>query len=154
MTENSTISTATERSGAKPSQAGLLWQERKRVPVMDWSVVAILATTVVGAIGFCLMVAAFLLVARQGGWRQAMQSKPDGRWSLPRRLMFVGAFLGMVFGVVVLLLFAIPGGIPWIADGSGWAYAVAVLPAIAALWYFILRPSFASRGHRTEGGER
>jgi hypothetical protein len=121
---------------------------------MDWSVMPILTATVVGGIGFCLMVAAFLLVAQQGGWRQAMQSMPDGRWSLPRRLMFAGAFLGMVFGVVVLLLFAIPGGIPWIDDGSGWPYAVAVLPAIAAVWYFIIRPAYASRQHSTEGGER
>jgi hypothetical protein len=113
---------------------------------MDWSILPILTATVVGSIGFCLMVAAFLLVAQQGGWRQAMQSGPEGRWSLPRRLMFAGAVLCMVFCVVVLLLFAIPGGIPW-ADSSGWSYAVAVLPAIAAVWYFIIRPAYASRRH-------
>jgi hypothetical protein len=113
---------------------------------MNWSEVPILAAAVVGFVGFCLMVAAFVLVARRGGWRQAMQPEPDGRWSLPRRLMFAGASLGTVFGVVVLLLFAIPGGIPWL-DGSGWPYAVAVLPAIAAVWYFIIRPAYASRPH-------
>jgi hypothetical protein len=112
--------------------------ERKRVPVLNWSELPILAAIAVGFVGFCLMVAAFVLVARQGGWKQAMRLEPDGRWSLPRRLMFAGASLGTVFGVVVLLLFAIPGGIPWV-DGSSWPYAVAVLPAIAAVWYFIIR---------------
>ena len=121
---------------------------------MNWSVVAILAAIVVGFVGFCLMVAAFIMIARQGGWRQAMQSEPDGRWSLARRFMFGGAFLGMVFGVVVLLLFAIPGGIPWIDDNSGWPYALAVLPPIVAVWYFVLRPAFASRHHLTGGGGR
>jgi hypothetical protein len=113
---------------------------------MTWSVVAILTAIVVGFVGFCLMVAAFLMVAQRGGWRQAMQSAPDGRWSLPRRLMFAAASLGVLFGVGVLLLFAIPGGIPWL-DGSGWPYALAVLPAIAAVWYFIIRPAYASRRH-------
>jgi hypothetical protein len=105
---------------------------------MDWSGVPILTVLVAGCVGVSLMAAAFVMVGRQGGWRQAMQSEPAGRWSLPRRLMFAGAFLGMVFGVVVLLLFAIPGGLPWV-DGSGWTYAVVVLPAIAAAWYFIIR---------------
>lgn len=121
---------------------------------MDWSVVPILTVLVVGFVGFCLIVVAFVLVPRQGGWMQAMRSKPDGRWSLPRRLMFAGAFLGTVFGVVVLLLFAIPGGIPWIDDNSGWPYAIAVLPAIAAMWYFIIRPAYLPRRQQTEGGER
>jgi hypothetical protein len=114
---------------------------------MDWSVVPILAVTAVGFAGFCLVVAAFIMVARQGGWRQAMQSGPDGRWSLPSRLMFAGAFLGMFFGVVVNLLFLIPGGIPW-SDGPGWGTVVAaVLPPLAAVWHFVLRPAFASRRH-------
>lgn len=121
---------------------------------MNWSVVAVLAAIIVGFVGFCFMAAAFVLVARQGDWRQAMRSEPGGRWSLPRRLMFAGAFLGTFFGVVVLLLFAIPGGIPWIDDNSGWPYAVAVLPAIAAVWYFVIRPTLAARRHQTEGGER
>ena len=121
---------------------------------MNWSEVPILAAIVVGFVGCCLMVAAFVMAALQGGWRQAIRSEPDGRWSLPRRLMFGGAFLGMIWAVVVLLLFAIPGGIPWIDDNSGWPYAVAVLPAIAAVWYFIIRPAYVQRRHHTEGGER
>jgi hypothetical protein len=114
---------------------------------MNWSVVPILTAIVLGFVGFCLMGAAFLLVARQGGWKQAMQSEPDGRWPLARRLMVAGAFLGIVFGVAVNLLFLIPGGIPW-SDGPDWGTAVvAVLPVLAALWYFVLRPALASRRH-------
>ena len=117
---------------------------------MDFGVVLILTAFIAGYVGVGLMAAAFVMVARQGGWRQAMQSEPDGRWSLSRRLMFAGALLGMVFAVAVNLLFAIPGGIPWI-DGSGWSYVAAVLPALAAVWYFVLRPTIASRRHQTVG---
>jgi hypothetical protein len=117
---------------------------------MNWSVVPILTAIVVGLVGFCLMVAAFIMVARIGGWRQAMQSEPDDRWSTPRRLMFTGALLGIVYCAVVMVLFIIPGGIPWI-EGSGWSYVVAVLPPSAAVWYFVIRPAFASRRHKTAG---
>ena len=110
----------------------------------------ILTTIVVGFVGFCLMVAAFVMVGRQGGWRQAMRSEPDGRWSLSRRLMFAGALLGVVCGGAVVILFLIPGGIPW-SDSSGWSYVAAVLPALAAVWYFVLRPTIASRRHQTVG---
>jgi hypothetical protein len=117
---------------------------------MNWSEIAIWAAIVIGLVGFCLMVAAFGSVACQGGWRQAMQSLPDGRWSLPCRLMVTGAFLGIVFGVVVNLLFLIPGGIPW-SDGSDWAVGVALLPIWAAVWYFILRTTIAKKRYRTGG---
>ena len=121
---------------------------------MDWSVVPILAATVVGIVGLALMAAAFVMVARQGGWRQAMQSEPDGRWSLSRRLMFAGALLGAACGGAAAILFLIPGGIPW-SMGADWITGVAaVLPAFVAVWYFIIRPGFASRHHQTEGGER
>ena len=116
---------------------------------MDWSVVPILTVTVVGFVGVSLMAAAFVMVARQGGWRQAMRSGPDGRWGLPRRLMFAGAFLGIVFGVVVMILFSVPGGVPW-NDSAGWSF-VAVLPPVVAVWYFVLSPTFASRRHGTAG---
>ena len=114
---------------------------------MDWSVLPILAVILVGLVGLCLMAAAFVMVARQGGWRQAMRSAPDGRSSLPRRLMVAGALLGAVFGCAVAVLFLIPGGIPW-RMGSDWATGLtAVLPALAAVWYFIIRPAFAARRH-------
>jgi len=70
-----------------------------------------------------------------------MQSGPDARWSLSRRLMFAGALLGMVFAVAVNLLFAIPGGIPW-SDGPDWTGIAVMLPALAAVWYFVIRPAY------------
>jgi len=108
---------------------------------MDWSIVPILSVSFLGIVGVSLMVAAFIMVARQGGWRQAMQSRPDGRWSLSRRLMFAGALLGMIFAVAVNLLFAIPGGIPW-SDGPDWTGIAVMLPALAAVWYFVIRPAY------------
>jgi hypothetical protein len=116
---------------------------------MDWSVVPILAAFIAGYVGVGLMAAAFVMVARQGGWRQAMQSEPDGRWSLSRRLMFAGALLGAACGGAVVILFLIPGGVPW-NDSAGWSF-VAVLPPVVAVWYFVLSPTFASRRHGTAG---
>jgi hypothetical protein len=107
---------------------------------MNWSEVPILAAIVMGFVGFCLMVAAFVLVARQGGWRPAMRSTPNGRWSLPRRLMFAGAFLGILFSLTVAILFLIPGGIPWMNDSDGGTALMCVLTGLAAVW-FIIRPS-------------
>ena len=121
---------------------------------MNWSEVPILAAIVVGFVGFCLMVTAFVMVALQGGWRQAMRLEPDGRWSLARRLMFAGAFLGIVFSLAVAILFLIPGGIPWMDGSDGGTALIAVLTGLATVWYFIIRPAYASRRHRTEGGER
>jgi hypothetical protein len=43
---------------------------------MDWSVVPILTVLVLGFVGFCLMVAAFVMVAQQGGWMFAVASAP------------------------------------------------------------------------------
>jgi hypothetical protein len=114
---------------------------------MEWGVVLILTAFIAGYVGVGLMAAAFVLVARTGGWRLAMQSAPDGRWSLPRRLMFAGALLGAACGGTVVILFLIPGGIPW-SMGSDWITGVAaVLPAFVAVWYFIIRPAYASRRH-------
>jgi hypothetical protein len=66
-----------------------------------WSELPVVA---IGLIGFCLMAAAFALVVRGGGWRQAMQPDPQGRWSLARRLMVTGALLGYLFGLGCLIL--------------------------------------------------
>ena len=121
---------------------------------MDWSVVPILAAGVVGAVGLSLMAAAFVMVARQGGWRQAMQSEPDGRWSLSRRLMIAGALLGAVCGGAVVILFLIPGGIPW-SMGSDWITGVtAMLPAFVAVWYFIIRPRQTAGRHSEQSNAR
>jgi hypothetical protein len=120
---------------------------------MDWSGVPILTAAVAGFIGVSLMAAAFVMVAHKGGWKPAMQAGPDGRWSLPRRLMFAGALLGFVFAFVVNLLFAIPGGIPW-SDGPDWTGIAVMLPALAALWYHIIRPAHTSQHHDTRGGQQ
>jgi hypothetical protein len=113
---------------------------------MNWNIVSLWTAIVVGFVGFCLMVAAFVLVARQGSWKQAMQSQPDGRWSLPRRLMFAGAFLGAIFSLAVTILFAIPGGIPWMDGSDGGTALISVVTALAAVWYFIIRrPQTAGR---------
>lgn len=63
----------------------------------------------IGCVGFVLMVAAFVLVARRGGWPRAMQADAEGRWPLPRKLMFAGASLGCLFGMLIF----VPGVIPW-----------------------------------------
>jgi hypothetical protein len=79
---------------------------------MDILFLLILAA--VGLIGFCLMMAAFALVARAGGWQQAMWPTPHVRWPLPKVLMVIGAFLGALYGVVLFVLSLIPGGLPWL----------------------------------------
>ncbi len=60
-----------------------------------------------------LLIAVFELVARQGGWEQAMQSWPDGRWSLARRMLVASALFGSVF-LVGALLSAAYGQFMWI----------------------------------------
>jgi hypothetical protein len=78
--------------------------------------VPLFGALVIGSVGLILMVSAFVLVARQGGWQKAMQGADPGRWSLPRKLMFTGALLGVVFAVSICVLYLIPGGIPWLAQ--------------------------------------
>src|SRR5262245_6304853 len=71
--------------------------------------VPVIAIAAVGAVGFCLMLTAFVLVGRRGGWQLAMKADARGHWSAPRLLMLIGALLGIVF----LLLLFVPGVIPW-----------------------------------------
>jgi hypothetical protein len=85
--------------------------------------VPIIAVTVVGAVGFCLMLAAFVMVGRRGGWQHALTPDARGRWPAPRLLMLVGAVLGAAFG---LLLF-VPGAVPWwdySSPSAGWGRGV------------------------------
>jgi hypothetical protein len=63
----------------------------------------------IGAVGFCLMLAAFVLAALSRAGRQGMRIDNDGRWPLPTRLMFAGALLAILFGLLLFL----PGAIPW-----------------------------------------
>jgi hypothetical protein len=58
------------------------------------------------------MITAFVLISRRGGWKQAMAPDAQGRWPLPRYLMFIGALLGAIFP----LLMFIPGVVPWWDD--------------------------------------
>jgi hypothetical protein len=62
------------------------------------------AVMAVAAVGFCLLLTSFLMVVRRGGWRAAMQSTTEGRWSLPRRLLFAGAALGALSGLLMVFL--------------------------------------------------
>jgi multisubunit Na+/H+ antiporter MnhB subunit len=85
--------------------------------------VPVIVVGVIGAVGFVLMVAAFVMVARRGGWQQAMQPDARGHWPAPRQLMLVGALLGTVFG----LLLTVPGVIPWwefTSPYAGWGQGV------------------------------
>jgi hypothetical protein len=106
---------------------------------MNWSDVPILTVIAVGVVGFCLMVAAFIMAARQDGSKPATQGAPEARWSLPRRLMFAGASLGVIFSLAMGILFLIPGGIPWM-EGSDWGVTlISGLTALVAVWYFIIK---------------
>ena len=70
--------------------------------MMNWGSELLVAVT--GLVGFCFMVAAFAMVVRQGGWRQATQPDSQGRWSLARRLMATGAVLLFLDGLGFLIL--------------------------------------------------
>jgi hypothetical protein len=56
------------------------------------------------AAGFCLLLAAFALIVRRGGWRPAPQPGAQGPWPLPRRFLLAGAVLGALSGVLMILL--------------------------------------------------
>lgn len=86
---------------------------------MNWDDVPILTVTAVGVVSFCLMVAAFIMVVWERGANSATQGASEVPPCLPRRLMFAGASLGVVFGLAMGILFLIPGGIPWM-EGSDW----------------------------------
>ena len=67
-----------------------------------------------GAVGFCLMIAAFVMTAIQGGWNKSIQQPiAEGRWPMPRRLMLVGAVLGSLMLIGVSSLRMIMGPFPW-----------------------------------------
>jgi len=81
---------------------------------MKWGEIAVIVDAAVGAIGLCLMLAAFVLVARRGGWKKAI-SEPanERRWPAQRVLMLAGAVLGVLFSAMLVILWLVPGGIPW-----------------------------------------
>jgi hypothetical protein len=55
-------------------------------------------------VGFCLLLAGFAMVVRRGGWRPALQPAAQGQWPLPRRFLLVGAALGALSGLLMILL--------------------------------------------------
>ena len=81
---------------------------------MSWPHMIGLVFAGLGAVGFCLMIAAFVLIAIQGGWDKSIQQPiAEGRWPLPRRLLLAGACLGALFAVGVSALRMIMGPFPW-----------------------------------------
>lgn len=114
---------------------------------MNWSDVPILTVTAVGVAGFCLMVAAFLIAARQGGSNPATQIAEEARRSLTRRLMFAGATLGVVFGLAMEILFLIPSGIPWMESSDWGVTLISGLTGLVAVWHFIIRRPQTVGGH-------
>ena len=62
------------------------------------------AVMAVAAAGFCLLLTGFVMVVPCGGWRAAMQSTAEGQWSLPRRLLFAGAALGVLSALLMVFL--------------------------------------------------
>jgi len=80
---------------------------------MTWLNIVGVMLLAAGAVGFCLMMAAFVVITRQG-WKQAIQQPiAEGRWTPARRLMLVGAALGATFAIGIAILAFVPGGIPW-----------------------------------------
>ena len=62
------------------------------------------AVMAMAAAGFCLLLAGFAMVVRRGGWQAAMQSTTEGKWPLPRRLLFAGAALGVLSALLMVFL--------------------------------------------------
>jgi len=59
-------------------------------------IVPVVAVLVIGAVGFCLMLAAVILWGR-GSQPAAVQPGAVAHWPLAKRLMFIGAMLCMLF---------------------------------------------------------
>jgi hypothetical protein len=115
--------------------------------------VPIIAIAVVGAVGFCLMLAAFIMVSRRGGWQLAMQPSPQGRWPAPRRLMLIGAVLGAAFG----LLTFVPGVVPWWEHSSpydAWGLGVVFGLGLGFALGIVCAQTFRASGERPGGADR
>ncbi len=78
---------------------------------MDGSLLPILSALAIGLVGFGLMITSFVMMARQGGIQPGLGHHE--KWTLPKRLMVTGAGLGALFGIIIFILFLIPGGVPW-----------------------------------------
>ncbi len=59
------------------------------------------------------LLAGLVMAYRMGGWQAMMQPTPQGKWSLPRRLVYGGAMGFVAFNMALILLTLIPGALPW-----------------------------------------
>jgi hypothetical protein len=66
--------------------------------------IVVLTTAAVGVGALSLILWAFSLIARNGGWVQAMKRTEDGRWPAARWLLLVGALLGVVSAPIMTWL--------------------------------------------------
>jgi hypothetical protein len=62
------------------------------------------AVMAVAAVGFCLLLVAFGMIVRRGGWQPALRLTTEGRWPLPRRLLLTGAALGALSRLLMVFL--------------------------------------------------
>ena len=86
---------------------------------MQWGEIAVIIDILIGATGFCMMIVAFVLVARRSGWQAGMAEPIEQkRWPPQRWLMIAGAALALLFFIILFVLGQIPGGIPWIDRSS------------------------------------
>ena len=69
---------------------------------MNWG--GELLVAVIALVGICLMAAAFAMVVRQRGWKQAMQTGSQSGSSLARRLITTGELLLFLDGLGFLIL--------------------------------------------------
>ena len=65
------------------------------------------------AASFGSLITGFVLTFRMVGWQAMMQPTPQGKWSLPRRLVYGGAMGAVAFNCLLIVLVWIPGALPW-----------------------------------------
>jgi len=78
---------------------------------MNWSnnvatalvVTAVIVSFAGGAAGFAILIQ----IVRQGGWKLAERSIIKARWQMIRPWLFVGAGVGLLFGIGIVLLYRI-----------------------------------------------
>ena len=72
----------------------------------------LMTTVAIGIAALSLMIWAFALIARNGGWVKAMKRTDDGRWPTARWLILAGALLGVAFAAMMTWLAGLTLG-PW-----------------------------------------
>ena len=70
---------------------------------------AVLVAAAIGVVGFLSIVTGIVMWARQGAWQR-------DRWTGGPYLMLVGASLGVLFGLIMM----VPGVVPWWDYSSPW----------------------------------